>query len=640
MHDPALIVKQSFVAGLQPEPDLTVSQWADEFRVLPQKAAAEPGRWRTDRTPYLREVMDCLSPHSPVQRVIFMKAAQVGGTECGNNWLGYVIHHAPGPMMMVQPTVDTAKKYSKQRIAPMIEETPALNERISPARKRDSGNTQLVKDFTGGVLVMTGANSAVGLRSMPVRYLFLDEVDAYPFDVDGEGDPAGLAERRTTTFARRKIFLVSTPTIKDASKIESEYEKSDKRRYFVPCPHCGNMDWMRWKNIQWEKDIPETAKLLCETCGALISEYHKTEMLLKGEWRSTAPGDDKTVGFHVSSLYSPLGWFSWGDIVRDFLESKNDPPKLKKWTNTILGETWEEAYSAKVGAEGIAQRAEEYDLYTVPQGGIVLTAGVDVQDNRLAVVVRAWGKDEESWLVNWTEIHGDPAKREVWQQLDSMLINTEFTHASGAKMKVTAAAVDTGGHHTHEVYIYCRERRKHHIIAVKGQSRSGKPPLGKPSKQDINFKNQTIKKGAELYPIGTDTIKAVIYSRLKMEEQAGPGIYHWPLGLELEYYKQLTAEKQVTKYKNGYPTRVWIKKDNARNEALDCEVYAYAALQFVYTRVNRNSVWDQFEKKWGLSAKIAPTEKEKEEKPILNPIKQHKKPISRKRGFANNWKVS
>lgn len=636
MHSPAILVEESFIAALQPDEKLSVSEWADEYRVLPQKSAAEPGRWRTDRTPYLREIMDSLSPSDPIQNVVFMKAAQVGGTECGNNWLGYIVHRSPGPVMMVQPTVDTAKKYSKQRIGPMIEETPVLSERISPARKRDSGNTQLVKDFTGGVLVMTGANSAVGLRSMPVRYLFLDEVDAYPVDVDGEGDPVGLAERRTTTFSRRKIFKVSTPTVKDASKIESEYEKSDKRRYYVPCPHCKNMDWIRWKNIVWEEGQPQTAKLKCENCGSLIPEYHKTDMLLNGEWRATSPSDGITVGYHISSFYSPLGWLSWADIVRDFLASKNDPPQLKKWTNTILGEVWEEEYSAKIGAEGIAGRAEDYDICTVPDGAVLLTAGVDVQDNRLAVVIIGWGKEEESWRVNWAEIHGDPAQRAVWEQLDNMLLHTEYTHASGAKMKVTAAAIDTGGHHTQQVYTYCRSRRKNFIIAVKGASRAGRPALGKPTKQDINHKGQTIRKGIELYPVGTDSIKATIYSRLKIEAQEGAGVYHFPIGLELEYYKQLTAEKQITKYRHGHPIRIWVKKDNARNEALDCEVYAYAALQFVYTRVNRNTVWEQFAKKWKLE--------EEQEKPedSVKPDEQARfeprrvRKIARpKRGFVN-----
>jgi phage terminase large subunit GpA-like protein len=251
-----------FLAGLKPDPVLTVSEWADENRYLSQKAASEPGKWRTSRTPYLRDIMDDLSVVSPVKRVVFMKGAQVGGTEAGNNWLGYIIHHAPAPILFVQPTVDIAKRLSKQRLAPMFEESPALSERIAPSRERDSGNTVLMKEFQGGVLIITGANSAAGLRSMPIRFLFLDEVDAYPGDVDGEGDPVQLAEKRTTTFSRRKVFLVSTPTVKDVSRIEREYLNSDQRRFFVPCPHCGNMDWMRWSNLKWDECDPKSARLL------------------------------------------------------------------------------------------------------------------------------------------------------------------------------------------------------------------------------------------------------------------------------------------------------------------------------------------------------------------------------------------
>jgi phage terminase large subunit GpA-like protein len=594
----AAVYRDSFLAGLKPEAVLSVSEWADEHRFLSQKASAEPGRWRTSRTPYLREIMDCLSSTSPIQRVVFMAGAQIGKTETGNNWFGYVVHHSPGPMLFVQPTVDLAKRLSKQRLAPMIEETPVLREMIADSRSRDSGNTMLTKEFRGGVVVLTGANSAVGLRSMPVRYLFLDEVDAFPSDVEGEGDPVKLAERRTTTFSRRKIYLSSTPTIRDASRIEREYESSDCRRYYVPCPHCGHMDWIRWENIKWDGDDPRTAQLACESCGVLIDEHHKTDMLLAGEWRATRDSDGRTAGFHLSSLYSPLGWKSWADIVAEFLAAKNDPPRLKEWVNTVLAETWEETYSAKIGAEALAERAEEYTLLTVPDGGLLLTAGVDVQDNRLAVTVKAWGVDEESWLINWTEIYGDPADLSPtgpWHQVDTVLTQ-EYTHATGAKMKISAAAVDTGGHFTHEAYMFCRNRKKRHVIAVKGANTPGRPAIGKPSRQDVNFRNQTIKGGVDLWLVGTDTIKATIYGRLKRSEPEGPGAYHFPIGVVNEYYQQLTAEKQITKYVNGHPKRVWIKKDGARNEALDCEVYAYAALQYFYTRTNRNMIWLQAQK--------------------------------------------
>ncbi len=268
--------------GLRPDPDLSVSEWADAHRRLSGKAASEPGPWRTARTPYLREIMDCLSPGSAVERIVFMKGSQIGGTECGNNWIGFVIHHAPGPMLAVLPTVEMAKRNSKQRVDPLIEESPKLRERVQPTRSRDSGNTILSKEFRGGILVMTGANSAVGLRSMPVRYLFLDEIDAYPGDADGEGDPVALAEARTRTFSRRKIFMVSTPTIRGHSRIEREYEASDQRRYMVPCPECGTHQWLKFEQLKWPDKQPEGVYYECEHCAHKIDERHKTWMLENG----------------------------------------------------------------------------------------------------------------------------------------------------------------------------------------------------------------------------------------------------------------------------------------------------------------------------------------------------------------------
>ena len=292
-------VLRAWGEGLAPDPELTVSEWADRHRVLSSRASAEPGRYRTDRTPAMRAVMDALSPSHPAERIVFMKAAQVGATEAGNNWIGYVIDQVPGPMLAVQPTVELAKRNSRQRIDPLIEESLRLRERVQPARARDAGNTVLSKEFRGGILILTGANSAVGLRSIPARYLFLDEIDAYPPSADQEGDPVALAEARSLTFAhRRKVFLVSTPTLKGLSRIEQAYERSDQRRYFVPCPHCGHRQWLRFERLRWEPERPETAHYLCEGCEAPIEERHKTTMFAAGEWRPTAEARDaSTIGF-------------------------------------------------------------------------------------------------------------------------------------------------------------------------------------------------------------------------------------------------------------------------------------------------------------------------------------------------------
>lgn len=618
MLDGVQVYRESFFEGILPDAKMTVSEWSDKFRMLSAKSSAEAGHWRTARTPYLREIMDCLSPSNPTQLVTFQAGAQVGKTECGNNWVGSVIDYSPGPMLIVQPTVELAKRMSKQRIAPMIDETPCLRKKISNARSRDSGNTMQAKEFPGGIIVLTGANSAVGLRSMPVRFLFLDEIDAYPFDIDGEGDPVALAERRTTTFTRKKIYKCSTPKIKDISRIERALLASDNRRYFVPCPHCGNMDWMQWKNIIWSDHDATTAMLKCESCGTLIEERFKTEMLRLGVWRQgrmvenpnkgtgdkvaaeiwqpfDAPIHSLHAGFHLSSLYSPLGWKSWAAAVAEFLLAKGDPPLLKEWTNTVLGETWEDDFAVKVATDSLRARCEDYSPQFAPVGVLAITAGVDVQDNRLAIVVRGWGRDEESWLLHHGEIFGDPSQNEVWQQLDEILFKP-IQHESGALLPVMVAAVDSGGHNTQEVYNYCRERRMRHVMAIKGSSIRGKAPLSKPAKVDLNFRGKVIKSGAEVWTVGPDTIKSTIYARLKLKDK-GKGYYHFYQGISDEYFEQLTAEKQVTKYVRGFPIREWIKKAAARNEALDCEVYAYAALQNLYMRFNRRTIWEQLEQR-------------------------------------------
>ena len=582
--------RDGFLEGLRPETPLTVSEWADRYRKLSSKASAEPGPWRTDRTPYLREPMDCLSSESPIQRVVMMFAAQTGKTEAGSNWLGYVIDHAPGPMLCVQPTVEMAKRLSKQRLESMITETPCLAAKIAPARARDSGNTMFSKEFSGGIMLLTGANSATGLRSAPCRYLFCDEVDGFPADVDGEGDPVSLAERRTTTFARRKILLTSTPTVKDFSRIEAEYQRSDQRRFYVPCPACGAMEWLKWGQLKWADGQPESARYQCEHCGERFEEMHKPAMLRGGEWRATAPSNGRTAGFHLSGLYSPLGWCSWEQLVDDFLRAKGDAPALKSFVNTRLAETWEEDYAAKVSADGLLARRLDYKPGTCPAGVVLLTGGVDVQDNRLAVSVWGWGEGEPGWLVWHQELMGDPTQTEVWEQLDHVLA-TEWETECGKHLKLAQVAVDSGGHCTHEVYRYVRDRGSRGVVAIKGSSRRNSPAVGKGSKVDVNWRGKVIKRGVTLYQLGTDTIKTTLFGRLRHNETTG-GL-NFGLAADDEYYRQLTSERQALRYHRGFPIREWVKKAGDRNEALDCAVYGYAAMLIYGRRMNKATMWEQ-----------------------------------------------
>ena len=613
-------IERAWREGLTPDPLLSVSEWADRHRVLSSKASSEPGRWRTARTPYLRAIMDCLSPTSPVERVVFMKGAQVGATETGSNWIGYVIHHAPGPMMAVWPTVEMAKRNSKQRIDPLIEESPALSALIAPARSRDSGNTILAKEFRGGVLVMTGANSAVGLRSMPVRYLFLDEVDGYPVDVEGEGDAISLAEARTRTFARRKIFIVSTPTIAGASSIEREYEASDQRRYFVPCPHCSHRQWLRFEQLRWERGQPETAAYVCESCDQRIGEHHKTWMLEHGEWRAMAPGNaGKTAGFHLSSLYSPVGWRSWRDIAAAWeaavSKESGSAAAVKTFKNTELGETWVEEGEAP-DWQRLVERREAYRIGSVPAGGLLLVAGADVQKDRIEVSIWAFGRGKESWLVEHRVLMGDTARDGVWNALSAMLCES-WTHESGVQMPLVRLALDTG-FATQEAYAFVRQVRDSRVMAIKGVAR-GAALIGTPTAVDVSLAGKKLRRGIKVYSVAVSIAKLEFYNNLrKSPDVADDGVtLRYPTGyvhlprIDAEFIQQLCAEQLITRRnRTGFPVREW-QKMRERNEALDCYVYARAAASAAGLDRFEERHWRELERQLGLASPPAlesPTE--------------------------------
>ena len=574
MADAFAIYNEGFNAGLKPDPLMNISEWADKYRILSQKASAEPGLWRTSRTPYLKEIMDCLSPYSGIEKVVFMKGAQIGGTEVGNNFLGYIVHLSPGPVMLVMPTVDGAKRTSKTRIDPMFEAIPELKGVISDRRSKDASNTTLMKEFQGGVLVLTGANSAIGLRSMPVRYIFLDEIDAYKGDVEGEGDPVNLAIKRTSTFNRRKIFMVSTPTIQGVSRIEYEYEQSDQRHYMVPCPYCNKRQSLKWKQIHFENDDPATATYICEHCGAIIEEHLKTWMLENGIWEKTNP-KSIVAGFHLSSLYSPVGWFSWADAVKQFLDAKNKDNLLKVWVNTVLGETWLEKGEAPEW-QILFDKREDYQQEIVPSGGLFLTAGADVQKDRIECEVVAWGRNKESWSVGYFIINGDTAREEVWNEL-SEFSKRYFEHSSGVMLPISRFAIDSG-FATQQVYNWVRKQPINFAMAIKGTD-SGVTPLGLPTRVDLNINGKRLRRGAKVWSVGTSILKSELYQFLRLtqnEDESYPAGYcHFPK-YDSEYFKQLTAEQLVTKMVRGYQKREW-QKTRERNEALDCRVYARAA---------------------------------------------------------------
>jgi len=599
------ISRYAFGEGLLPDEPLDVDDYADKYRKLSEKSSPEPGQWKTSRVPFVREIMKALSTSSDVQDVSLMKGTQISGTETGNNFFCYVVDHSPGPMMIVQPTLDMAKRYSRQRLTPMIADMPSLSEKIADSKSRDGGNTLLEKNFMGGYLVITGANSSTGLRSMPVRYLFMDETDTYPFDLDNEGDPEQLAIKRTQNFSRKKILRVSTPTIDGMSRIQKAFKRGDQRYYHVPCPHCGGDQKLVWKNIKWNKALPRNEQpdsvfYECMHCHQPIQEHHKTAMLDAGRWIAENPDVSQyRRSYHISSLYSPLGWYSWREAVEDWLNAKNDVELLKTFTNTVLAEVWKESVN-DVEAKMLQGKAEPYEMGIVPQGGLILFSGCDTQDDRLESYVYAFGRGEEAWLIDYEVFLGDPSIPETepdspWTEMKEWLIKP-WLHASGAYLTVDCSLVDSGGHYTHDVYKFCRDNKHLGFIAGKGASQRNKPIINRPSKVDIDWRGRLIKRGLDLYQVGTDTAKSMIYSRF-LRDKGGAGAIHYPDALPLEIFEQLTSEKLVRRYKKGFAIYEWVKNSAARNEALDCTVYMFAAAQKKGVHRWSNKRWDELEAK-------------------------------------------
>lgn len=552
--------------ALEPRPVVRVSEWADEHRELSTKASAFAGRWKTERAPYLREVMDALSVTSPVQRVVLKFASQVGKTEVGLNWIGYVMDHAPGPMLVVVPTLEVRKRWKGQRLDPMLSETPALKELLGARKARDAANSEDLIDFPGGILVLGGANSAASLASMPIRFVLCDEVDRFPWEVGQEGDPLGLIDERTKTFARRKVCLVSTPTVAGASRIDAEYEASDQREFEVPCPHCGEFQVLRWKHPDGPfglTHLPATGRVVyaCCECGSHIEEHHKTRMLSLGRWIAKYP-ERPVRGYHLSGLYSPLGMgFTWAEIWANWLDAQGDSVKLKRFINTTLAEVWREQ-GESLEEVSLLSRLEELP----PELPVLARTGfVDVQKDRLEMTVVDWGAGEESWVYDHLILPGDTADGAVWDDLADELDG----------LGLDALGVDSGYNAT-QVHAFVGARRW--AYATKGMAGMQRPIV-----EDKQTRTKRLRKrrkgGNVVYPVGVDNAKALIYARIKQGE-GGPGCIHWPrkAAFDDEYFAQVAAEKLVTKYKGTRPVQEWHQL-RPRNEALDCLVGNLATLR-------------------------------------------------------------
>jgi phage terminase large subunit GpA-like protein len=584
--DVAHLYAEAFGAGLRPDPEITVDAWADEHRYLSPGEANEHGKYETRRVPFLREPMRMLSAHEPNESVTIMKSAQIGVTQVAVNWVGYIIQHAPAPTLFYLPTREVAQQISQTRIDPMFDATLSLRDRVSPNRSRDKRNTTFRKAFLGGELLLRGANSAAAFRNISARNVILDDLDGWPGEVGTEGDPVELIQKRAITFPNRKFLYVSTPTNRGISKIERLYNDGDQRRFYIPCTHCGHPDYLTWQGyrdhvvkkdpghhrIEWKGDDYATAAMVCGECGKRSPEEAKTEMFIAGEWRPLAPGPGRQPSFHISGLYSPHGWASWAAQAAKFSKTKGNPLQLKAFVNLDLAETYEQR---GLGAEAdtVLHRLEVYGAQ-VPDGVGILVAAIDVQGDRLEILVIGFGAGLESWVIHWEAIPGDPTLDPVWFEAAEFLRRT-WRHVSGRELKIECTAVDTHPH-AEQVYKFCALHRARHVYAVRGGTLTGRPIVERPTRNNPYR--------IPLYTLCTDSAKEQIYGRLQIPLPApgerAPGCMHFPAvhWLDKEYAEQLAAEKGEWKYVKGKGNvRRWLKQRD-RNEILDLTVYCLAAV--------------------------------------------------------------
>jgi len=612
---------------LKPQPLIGVAEWSELYRVLPPSGSSSSGRWNNSRTPYNVEIMNELSPDSKTKEVITAKGSQLGLSEIIMNWAMFSMNLQPGSFLILQPTEKMAIRFSKQRFSPSID----ICEPLKNVIQKNSGNSLLEKVYPGGYVVLSGANSPASLASMPIGNIAFDEVDRYPLSAGEEGDPLDLAKARVATFPHAKMFYASTPTMKETSRIWKLYLDSDQRKYLVPCPHCASdrdvtglsFEETReegyfeilFEQLQWTKKIYTDIALHCPRCITPIQEYQKTEMLERGKWKAQNPGHWRA-GFHISSLYAPVGWLSWANIAKKFEEAGNDPEKKQVFTNTILGLPWEEQ-GETIAEEYLSRRVEQYQAQ-VPEGVLILTMSVDVQKTRLEYEVRGWGKDEESWGIEYgriegptTELHSpDPDYPSVWQRLDDLRMKA-FRRENGFEMRIACVMIDSGGIDTttDTVYNYTLPRERMRVFALKGSSQSSTPIMHKPHR---NTRNK-----CALFRVGVDKAKDLIYARLKIEN-TGPGYFHFPdnesAGYNAAYFASLTCERKIAVYRYGYKKLQWWKPKDARNEGLDLAVYNLVAIRYL------NPNWEALAARYSKQITIPKVNINENSKPITDSI--------------------
>lgn len=634
-----------------PPERIKCSDWARKYRRLSPEASSQGGHFSFDDAPWQIEPMD--APDDPeVASVVLMWASQTAGkTETVNNIVGHTIDVDPCPILVIQPTLELGETWSKDRLATMLRDTPRLRGKVKDAKTRDSGNKILYKRFPGGHITIAGANSPASLASRPIRKVLFDEVDRFPASAGNEGDPIALAEKRTESFPDAVTIKVSTPTLKGLSRIEKEFEKSDKRYWFCPCPKCGFYQTLKWCQVKWGDD-PDNPWYECENpeCQAHLTDADRRRMIRRGEWRATAPFTGIR-GYHLNGIYAlfpPKKPFKnrLQQMVAAFLEAKaGGLETLKVWTNTFLAETWEDPTGEKPDWEALFDRREDYGgddpkNPIIPAKVGLLVAAVDVQRNRLEYEVIGYGLDEETWGIERGQIYGNPHQDDVWSALDELLDKT-YTHENGAKLRIATMAIDiSDGQTAIPVARYVRPRQVRRVWAVKGSS-TPNAPITSTARRGKKVK-------VPVFMVGTDTAKATIYARLNILDP-GPRYMHWPkgFGYDSEYFKQLTAESVRTEWRKGVPVRVW-RKERDRNEALDIRVYALAVVEILNPNMKKLMEYAQKDAEQPASRdyvlkpaednpKRDATESQPAPEPEAPPVKR-KPVIRRKNNFIGRWK--
>lgn len=580
---------------LIPPPDIKPSEWAEKNIKIPVGNAI-PGPINFDNAPYQRGMIDAIKEYG-VRRITYMTGAQLGKTTIQQCATGYFIAHEPKSQIFVQPTQGDVQTFLETKLRPMIEANKSISEKMAKPRSRDGVNNSRMISYVGGWLMFSWAGSPKTLRSRSAPITHADEIDG--MEATAEGDPVELLSQRSATFGDQSLRTESsTPTVKGVSRVETAFLNGDRRRYYVPCPHCGEAQFLKWENVTWEgrkssniqdarEDLdqehhPETAGYRCECCGQVWTDGERIAAIRNAEklghgWKAERPFRGH-ISFHAPEMLSTFR--KMRDIVQSYLD-KLALDDLQVFVNVSLGETYEEK-GDKADPETLQNRAEEYKS-TVPNGGVYLTCGIDMQMDRLELEIVAWGAGEESWSIDYRVLWGDPLGEEVWEDLDDILEST-YLHESGAQLSISASCLDTGGTagYTQRAYEYVKSRRNRKLFAIKGRGGWGMPIVQSPQRKQSGKDKRKI----DLFIVGTDEAKLVVMRRLDLDKQ-GPGYCHFPIERETEWYRQLTAEKLVTRYIKGQPIREWHKPDRARNEGLDCRVYALAALKIMQPNLKR-----------------------------------------------------